>query len=211
MLICHINPVYGFDFWISSILPVAIMLSVKQSGAHYNPSMSMSNFFIKFSPVKFSPFFMWTYFKAEFIPALLAYLFAILIKGYNYPPPIPHPGLTGLQILVSELIGTFMLVVLLQKIANTQTTFTTSDIETYSFVVVFVYIARRFAILSGNSINPVATFAFVCAAVVKCDFQYLQNFYLYLIGDFLGSCCGTWFFNHMLEPAMRISRKERQH
>jgi len=61
-----------------------------------------------------------------------------------------------------------MLVVLLQKIANSQTTFTTSDIETYSFVVVFVYIARKYAVLSGNSINPVATFAGVCALVFQC-------------------------------------------
>ena len=49
------------------------MVSVKQSGAHYNPSMSFSNFFIKFSPVKFDPYFMWTYFKAEFVPAFIAY------------------------------------------------------------------------------------------------------------------------------------------
>jgi glycerol uptake facilitator-like aquaporin len=49
-LICNIKIFYGFDFWVSAILPVAIMLSVKQSGAHYNPSMTISNFLIKFSP-----------------------------------------------------------------------------------------------------------------------------------------------------------------
>ena len=63
-----------------------------------------------------------------------------------------------------------MLVVMLQKIANTQTTFTTSDIQTFSFVVVFVYVARRYAVLSGNSINAVATLAGAAAAVLQCNF-----------------------------------------
>jgi glycerol uptake facilitator-like aquaporin len=86
ILIGFIKPFYGFDFLISSLLLIAIMVSVKQSGAHYNPSMSFSNFFIKFSPVKFDPHFMWTYFKAEFVPAFIAYNVAYYMKGYYYPP-----------------------------------------------------------------------------------------------------------------------------
>lgn len=49
-MIGNLKPFYGFDFWITAILPIAIMLSVKQSGAHYNPSMTLSNFLIKWSP-----------------------------------------------------------------------------------------------------------------------------------------------------------------
>lgn len=63
-MITNIKIEYGFDFWISVILLPAMMLCVKQSGAHYNPSMTLSNFLIKFSPTKINPFFMWSYFKA---------------------------------------------------------------------------------------------------------------------------------------------------
>jgi glycerol uptake facilitator-like aquaporin len=87
---------------------------------------------------------------------------------------------------------------MLQKICNSQTTFTTSDIETYSFVVVFVFIARRFAVLSGNSINPVAALAAACAAVIQCAFGPLKYSYLWLIGDLLGSIAGSLFFNYVL-------------
>lgn len=34
----------------------------------------------------------------------------------------------------------------------------------------FVYVARRFAILSGNNINPVGAFAGACAAILQCNF-----------------------------------------
>lgn len=100
------------------------------------------------------------------------------------------------------MVGTFMLVVLLQKISNSLTTFTTSDISTYSFVVVFVYIARRFAASSGNSINPVANLAGVCAAIFHCNFAGLKCFHLFLLGDFLGSCLGVLFYNRILWPAI---------
>ena len=91
-----------------------------------------------------------------------------------------------------------MIVVLIQKTVNTYTTFTTSDIETFSFICVYVFIGRRFAILSGNSINFVATFAAAVAAVIQCNFDSIGSLYLYLIGDFIGSCLGTWFYNNIL-------------
>jgi hypothetical protein len=62
---------------------------LSKAGAHYNPSMSFSNFFIKFSPNKFNPFFMWTYFKAEFVPAFLAYNMAFYLNGYYSPIDLP--------------------------------------------------------------------------------------------------------------------------
>jgi glycerol uptake facilitator-like aquaporin len=100
-----------------------------------------------------------------------------------------------------------MLSFFLQKICNSQTTFTTSDIETYCFTVVFVYLGRRFAVTSGNSINPVATLAAACAALIQCTFGPVQYFYLFFIGDLLGSMAGSFFYNCVYEPALRISRQ----
>lgn len=91
-----------------------------------------------------------------------------------------------------------MIVVLIQKTVNTQTTFTTCDIETFSFICLYVFVARRFAVLSGNSINAVATLAAAVAAVVQCNFDSIGSFHLYLIGDFMGSLLGTWFYNNIL-------------
>jgi glycerol uptake facilitator-like aquaporin len=65
----------------------------------------------------------------------------------------------------------------------------------YGFVVVFVYVARKFAVCSGNNINPVANLACVIAAVFQCNFRAVLAFTLYLLGDFLGSCLGVVFFN----------------
>jgi hypothetical protein len=127
-LITQYKPFYGFDFWIASILLFAILLSVKQSGAHYNSSMTLSNFLIKFSPDKINLYFIWTYFKADFFPAFLAYNIAFYTRGYFYPPPTPDTTWDSYSIIISELIGTFMLTLFLQKFSNSQTTFTTSDI-----------------------------------------------------------------------------------
>lgn len=210
ILICQVKPFYGFDLWISALLTVAIMLSVKQSGAHYNTTMTISNFLIKFGPEKIDYGLIWMYFKADFIPAFIAFNLGFLMKGYYYPPPIPSPDLHPHQILLSEFLGSFMLVVTLQKIVNSQTTFTTSDIETYCFIVPFVYVGRRFAVLSGNSINMVATFACACAAVLQCSFGHFWHYYLYFLGDLMGSILGSYFYNWVLEPAIRISRLEKQ-
>jgi glycerol uptake facilitator-like aquaporin len=49
-LMTQVKAFYGSDLWIASLLVIAIMLSVKQSGAHYNPCMTLSNVLIKFSP-----------------------------------------------------------------------------------------------------------------------------------------------------------------
>ena len=126
ILICQLKPVYGFDLWISSLLPVVIMLSVKQSGAHYNPTMTVSNFLIKFGPAKIDTGFIWAYFKADFVPAFVAFNIGFYTRSYYYPPPIPSPEQSPYQIILSEFIGSFMLVFLLQRIGNSQTTFTTS-------------------------------------------------------------------------------------
>jgi|688.fasta_scaffold982630_2 hypothetical protein len=64
IMICFLKPFYGFDIWITIILTPAMMLSVKQSGAHYNPAMTLSNFFIKFYHGKLDLVFIWNYFKA---------------------------------------------------------------------------------------------------------------------------------------------------
>jgi glycerol uptake facilitator-like aquaporin len=100
-LITQIKPFYGFDFWISSILVFAIVLSVKQSGAHYNPSMTLSNFLIKFSPEKINLTFIWTYFKADFFPAFLAFNMGFYMRGYFYPPPIPISNWDSYSIIIS--------------------------------------------------------------------------------------------------------------
>lgn len=100
-MIANVKLVYGFDFWISAILLVGMMLSVKQSGAHYNPSMTLSNFLIKFSPTKIDPSFMWTYFKAEFFSAFLAFHIGFYMRGYYYPPMVPNNGVEALRIIAS--------------------------------------------------------------------------------------------------------------
>lgn len=101
LLISAMNPSYNFDYWLSALLPIAIMLSVKQSGAHYNPSMSLSNFFIVFSTTKFSPFFMWTYFKAEFFPSFIAFNLVYLMKGYYSDPLVPNNHIEEIRIVIS--------------------------------------------------------------------------------------------------------------
>lgn len=101
LLICSMNPFYNFDYWLTSLLPIAIMLSVKQSGAHYNPSMSFSNFFIVFSPTKFSPNFMWTYFKAEFFPAFIAFNLVYFWRNNYAPAWTPSNGIEEIRIVLS--------------------------------------------------------------------------------------------------------------
>lgn len=127
MIISNIKIQYGFDFWLTAILYIGMNLCIKQSGAHYNPSMTLSNFIIKFSPTKIDPHFMWTYFKAEFVPALLAYHINFYLKGFYYPPMVSESLTQSYQIVASEFVGTFMLTLLLQKTCNSQTTWTTSD------------------------------------------------------------------------------------
>ena len=88
--------------------------------------MTVSNFLIKFGPAKIDTGFIWAYFKADFVPAFVAFNIGFYTRSYYYPPPIPSPEQSPYQIILSEFIGSFMLVFLLQKIGNSQTTFTTS-------------------------------------------------------------------------------------
>lgn len=209
MLQCNIKSYYNFDFWLSAILYIAMNLCIKQSGAHYNPVMTVSNFVIKFGPPKLDLYFIWTYFKAEFIPAFLAYHISFHMRGYYAPPMAPDNFQASMQIIMSEFIGTFTLSLLLQKVCNTQTTWTTSDAEMQGFVIVYVFVARRFAILSGNSINPVTALAAASAAILQCDYSAINCIHLYLIGDYCGSIAGSLFYNHLYEPNLQRARFER--
>lgn len=203
---CVKQPI-GIHLQITLILMIAIPMCVKISGAHYNPAVTVSNYLCCFNKSKFSWDIMWMYFKGQIYAACVALALGYMLNdGFLAGLAVPSEEVGPYRIILSELVGTFILVFYIQLTANSETTFTLTDAQKYCFIIAFVFVARKAAIISAFAINPAITIATVVMAIITCQFVYLHICHLYLIGDFAGAILGTLFYNKFYVPVLFSAR-----
>lgn len=103
--------------------------------------------------------------------------------------------------ILSEAIGVFILIFFV-LLATGPFTFVESSGAKYFYIAVFVYIGRRFAVVSGNQINFALTLSQAFVGIPECDFQGFRYLFIWLIGDALGVYIGAQFYNLLLEPTI---------
>ncbi len=87
--------------------------------------------------------------------------------------------------------------------------FITNNGAKYFFIAVFVYIGRRFAIISGNQINLALTISQAFIGFPLCDFKGFKYLYIWLIGDIAGVILATALYNGIVEPTLDYMERHK--
>jgi glycerol uptake facilitator-like aquaporin len=72
----------------------------------------------------------------------------------------------------------------------------------YCLIAVFIYIGRKFAVMSGNQINLALTLSRAVMGFSNCDYQGFKYFGVWVIGDVLGVILATALYNYVVEPTL---------
>lgn len=130
----------------------------KQSGAHINPSVTLT--FFRLGKVK--PWDAFFYIIAQFIGALAGVLLmAVVVKGATTHPSVNYvvtiPGMSGVSVaFISEFIISFILMSIILIVSNTPSIARLTGL--FAGILVATYITIE-APLSGMSMNPARTFS----------------------------------------------------
>lgn len=72
-----------------------------------------------------------------------------------------------------------------------------------------IYLGRRFAVSSYTALNAWITLSRAIIGVWKNDWEGLQFYLLWLIGDIIGCLLATYFYNFVAEPCIVHSRVKK--
>lgn len=129
----------------------------KQSGAHINPSVTLT--FFRLGKVK--PWDAFFYIIAQFIGGLAGVLLmTVVVKGATTHPSVNYvvtiPGMSGVSVaFISEFIISFILMSMILIVSNTLSVARFTGL--FAGILVATYITLE-APLSGMSMNPARTF-----------------------------------------------------
>jgi glycerol uptake facilitator-like aquaporin len=103
--------------------------------------------------------------------------------------------------MLSEAMGIFILIFLILYVTGPYS-FITNNGAKYCFIAVFIYIGRKFAVMSGNQINLALTLSQAFVGFSNCDFMGFKYFIVWVIGDVVGVVFATTLYNYVLEPTL---------
>jgi aquaporin Z len=135
----------------------------KQSGAHFNPSVTMTFFRLG----KIEPWDAFFYILAQFIGGLMGVLIVVVVLGNAFTdPPVRYivtvPGSGGPKIaFLAELVISFVLMLVILIISNTKHLARFTGLCAGFLVTIYISVE---APLSGMSMNPARTFASALSA-----------------------------------------------
>ncbi|MCK9313999.1 MAG: aquaporin family protein [Methanocorpusculum sp.] len=165
------------------------------SGAHINPAVSIALCAIRKFPVKDTICYVIAQCLGAFIAAALLYLIigpeALSVGGLG--ATAPFPGITLWQALLAEIVGTFILMLVIMGVAVDKK-------APAGFAGLAIGAAVTAAILatgniSGGSINPARTFGpdFMALLVSGSDALW-TTFPIYVIGPIVGAVLAAFFY-----------------
>lgn len=103
-------------------LLIAIVICAPLCGANLNPAITLCNFFRKEN--KYSSKVVWIYLLAQLVGAMLALAVAYIVNDVLIGPLAPEEDVGDLiRLMMSEAVGTFLLVFFTLQISNPNTTF----------------------------------------------------------------------------------------
>ena len=170
----------GNPLAIGIMLTVLVYMGGHISGAHYNPAVTISILCKKLIEGKEAI----NYILAQLIASFLAALLVFYIDD-NLMHVVPNTSYSSLQIILSELIFTFLLVLVILNVATNKKTEGNSY---YGFAIGFTVMASAYCVggVSGGAFNPAVGFGPALLDMISGtgkDFLYI---WIYIIGPILG-------------------------
>lgn len=194
---------------------IAIPICAKQTGANLNPAISFSMTFKKTNIKSSYLTLLWIYVKAQILAAVAAAFLSMILNDV-YLTPLHPPSASPIifpqdeqssifmaitKILLSEAIGVFVLIFFILYVTGPYSFIETSGGK-FFFIAIFVYVGRRFAVMSGNQVNFALTIAQASIGIFECNFKGFQYLIVWLIGDIVGVLLATGLYNHVTEPTL---------
>jgi aquaporin Z len=169
---------------IGSALMVMVYMGGHLSGAHYNPAVSLGAFLRgKIGPVELV-----TYWVAQLVGAVGAFVFGYLVSGHTGGIH-PGPGVAVTSALAVEIVFTTALVLVVLNVAATKATEGNSF---YGLAIGFTIVVAAFAggPVSGGAFNPAVGFGATLAAALYAGGAW-GSLWLYVVGPLVGAAIGA--------------------
>jgi aquaporin Z len=169
---------------IGSALMVMVYMGGHISGAHYNPAVSFGVFLRR----KMGGVEMLTYWAAQLVGAVLAFVFGYLVSGHS-PGIHPGPKVDIYQALAVEIVFTGALMLVILNVALTQATQGNSF---YGIAIGFTIAAAVFVggPISGGAYNPAVGIGATVGSALFAGGSW-SDVWLYVVGPFIGAAIGS--------------------
>ncbi|MDV0444326.1 MIP/aquaporin family protein [Methanorbis rubei] len=194
----------GLGDWLAVGVAFGIAVAVviytlgRVSGAHINPAVSIALWSIKKFPAKDTV----AYIIAQCIGAAIGSALFLFIAGPDalaiggLGATAPFPGISIWQVLVAEIIGTFVLMLTIMGVAVDQRATPGFAGLVIGMAVAGVIIA--IGNISGGSLNPARTFGpDLIATIMGGSTALVTTFPIYVVGPIVGAVLAAFFYKYV--------------
>ncbi|MDU9376462.1 Glycerol uptake facilitator protein [Methanocorpusculaceae archaeon Sp1] len=194
----------GMGDWLAVGVAFGIAVAVviytlgRVSGAHINPAVSIALWSIKKFPTKDTV----AYIIAQCIGAAIGSALFLFIAGPDalaiggLGATAPFPGISIWQVLVAEIIGTFVLMLAIMGVAVDQRATPGFAGLVIGMAVAGVIIA--IGNISGGSLNPARTFGpDLIATIMGGSTALVTTFPVYVVGPIVGAVLAAFFYKYV--------------
>ncbi len=170
----------GNPLAIGVMLTILVYMGGHISGAHYNPAVTISIFCKKLIEGKEAI----NYILAQLIASFLGALLVFYINN-DLMHVAPNTSYSPLQIILCELIFTFLLVLVILNVATNKKTEGNSY---YGFAIGFTVMASAYCVggVSGGAFNPAVGSGPALLDLFSGNGNDILNLWIYIVGPILG-------------------------
>ena len=170
----------GNPLAIGVMLTILVYMGGHISGAHYNPAVTISIFCKKLIEGKEAI----NYILAQLIASFLGALLVFYINN-DLMHVTPNTSYSPLQIILCELIFTFLLVLVILNVATNKKTEGNSY---YGFAIGFTVMASAYCVggISGGAFNPAVGSGPALLDLFSGNGNDILNLWIYIVGPILG-------------------------
>ncbi len=174
-------------------LTVLVYMGAHISGAHYNPVVSLA-FIIK-KDINTKDFIF--YVLSQIIGATIGALFIYFLKD-SVVEIQPNLSSSVYQILISEILFTFLLVFVILNVATHPNL---KDNSFYGFAIGLTVMAGAFSVgpISGAVFNPAVSLGPTLSHLIIGDGISKYYLWYFLLGPTIGSVIGTFAFIYLVK------------
>lgn len=187
-----INMVFGI------VLAVGIYAFGKVSGAHFNPAVTLGLWSVRKFPTN------------EVIPYLVAQLIGAVLAGFaivaclgmdavtigNLGATTPFAGISYIQAIIAEIIGTFVLVLAIMAVAVDK-----RASPGFAGLIIGLALTCSLTLISnitGGSVNPARTFGPYLANTLMGGANLWGYFPIYVIGPIIGGILAAVIYQYVV-------------
>lgn len=170
----------GNPLAIGIMLTILVYMGGHISGAHYNPAVTISIFCKKLIEAREAINYILTQLIASFFGALLVFYI-----NNDLMHVAPNVSYSSLQIILCELIFTFLLVLVILNVATNKKT---EGNPYYGFAIGFTVLASAYCVggISGGAFNPAVGFGPALLDMFFGTGNDILNLWIYIVGPVIG-------------------------